>query len=251
MEEIETFPTPSITSKSESRSQSHQYPNITMEISELHPWDVSYREAVRIQERLRDQVVVRRFDGQIHHILAKGSRMVWAGAVVLDFPSLVKREEQWVQREVSFPYIPGLLSFREIPALIEVLKRISIEPDLIFCDGQGIAHPKGIGLAAHLGVLLRRPTIGCAKSRLVGECDPVGEEKGDYAYLRHRNRVVGAVVRTRSYVRPLFVSPGYATTIDDCIRLTLATCTRYRIPEPTRQADILVNSLRCKEVQGA
>jgi deoxyribonuclease V len=228
-----------------------------MEIAELHPWDVPYTEAVRIQESLRDQVVVKGFEGQIHHIVgldasyAKGSRMVWAGAVVLDFPSLVKKEEQWTQKEVSFPYIPGLLSFREIPVLIEVIRRITLEPDLIFCDGQGIAHPRGIGLAAHLGVLLRRPTIGCAKSKLVGEFDQVGEEKGDYTYLRYRKRIVGAVVRTRSHVRPIFVSPGYHTTIDDCIRLTLATCTRYRIPEPTRQANILVNSLRCIGAQGA
>jgi deoxyribonuclease V len=228
-----------------------------MEIAELHPWDVPYTEAVRIQESLRDQVVVKGFEGQIHHIVgldasyAKGSRMVWAGAVVLDFPSLVKKEEQWTQKEVSFPYIPGLLSFREIPVLIEVIRRITLEPDIIFCDGQGIAHPRGIGLAAHLGVLLRRPTIGCAKSKLVGEFDQVGEEKGDYTYLRYRKRIVGAVVRTRSRVRPIFVSPGYHTTIDDCIRLTLATCTRYRIPEPTRQANILVNSLRCIGAQGA
>jgi deoxyribonuclease V len=228
-----------------------------MEIAELHPWDVPYKEAVRIQESLKDQVVVKKFEGQIRYIVgldasyAKGSRMVWAGAVVLDFPSLVKREEQWTQKEVSFPYIPGLLSFREIPALIDVIRRISLEPDLIFCDGQGIAHPRGIGLAAHLGVLLRRPTIGCAKSKLVGEFDQVGAVKGDYTYLRYRKRLVGAVVRTRSQVRPIFVSPGYYTTIDDCIRLALATCTRYRIPEPTRQANILVNSLRCKGAQGA
>jgi deoxyribonuclease V len=228
-----------------------------MDIVELHPWNVPYKEAVRIQELLKDQVVVKSFEGQIKYIVgldasyAKGSRTVWAGAVVLDFPSLVKQEEQWSQKEVSFPYIPGLLSFREIPALIEVLRRISIEPDLIFCDGQGIAHPRGIGLAAHLGILIRKPTIGCAKSKLVGEFDPVGEAKGDYTYLRHRNKIVGAVVRTRANVRPIFVSPGYHLSIDDCIRLTLATCTKYRIPEPTRQADTLVNSLRSKGVQGA
>jgi deoxyribonuclease V len=228
-----------------------------MKIRELHPWDVSSGEAVRIQERLKDCVVVKSFNKQIHHILgldvsyAKESHTVWAGAVMLAFPSLKKMEEQWVQKENAFPYIPGLLSFREIPALIEVLERISVEPDLIFCDGQGIAHPRGIGLATHLGVLLERPTIGCAKSRLVGEFDQVGEAKGDYTYLRYRKRLVGAVVRTRSHVRPLFVSPGYATTIDDCIRLTLAACTRYRIPEPTRQADILVNSLRSRRAEVA
>jgi deoxyribonuclease V len=221
-----------------------------MDIAELHPWDVTYKEAVRIQERLRDQVVVRKFQGEIKYVVgldasyARGSRTVWAGAVLLDFPSLEKREEQWSQREVSFPYIPGLLSFREIPALLGVLRRISLEPGLIFCDGQGIAHPRGMGLAAHLGVLVGKPTIGCAKSKLVGEFDPVGREKGAYAYLKYRDKVVGAVVRTRPNVRPIFVSPGYHVAIDDCVRLALETCTRYRIPEPTRQADILVKSVR-------
>jgi deoxyribonuclease V len=221
-----------------------------MDIVDLHPWDVNHEEAVMIQERLKDRVVVRKFDKEIRYIVgldasyAKGSRMVWAGAVVLDFPSLVKKEERWSQREVSFPYIPGLLSFREIPALLEVLRKITTEPDLIFCDGQGIAHPRGIGLASHLGVLVRKPTIGCAKSRLVGEFAPVGERKGDYAYLRYHDKVIGAVVRTRSRVKPIFISPGYYVALDDCIRLVLETCTRHRIPEPTRQANNLVNSIR-------
>jgi deoxyribonuclease V len=227
-----------------------------MDIADLHPWDVSYEEAVRIQERLRDKVVVSRFKGKIKYIVGldasyvKGSHTVWAGAVVLDFPSLVKREEQWSQREVPFPYIPGLLSFREIPALIRVLRMISLEPDLIFCDGQGIAHPRGMGLAAHLGVLAGKPTIGCAKSKLVGEFDAVGDVKGSYTYLRYRNRVIGAVVRTRSKVKPIFVSPGYYMTVDDAVRLALETCTRFRIPEPTRQANILVNSVRSVMAQG-
>ncbi|MBW1690683.1 MAG: endonuclease V [Deltaproteobacteria bacterium] len=221
-----------------------------MDIPNLHPWNVTYEEAVRIQERLKDKVFLRKINKEIKYIVgldasyAKGSRTVWAGAVLLDFPSLEKREEQWSHREVSFPYIPGLLSFREIPALLEVLRRMSFEPGLIFCDGQGIAHPRGMGLAAHLGVLVGKPTIGCAKSKLVGEFDPVDEVKGAYTYLRYRDRVVGAVVRTRSKVRPVFVSPGYHVSIDDCVRLVLETCTKYRIPEPTRQANILVNSVR-------
>ena len=221
-----------------------------MDIPNLHPWNVTYEEAVRIQERLKDKVVLRKINKEIKYIVgldasyAKGSRTVWAGAVLLDFPSLEKREEQWSHREVSFPYIPGLLSFREIPALLEVLRRMSFEPGLIFCDGQGIAHPRGMGLAAHLGVLVGKPTIGCAKSKLVGEFDSVDEVKGAYTYLRYRDRVVGAVVRTRSKVRPVFVSPGYHVSIDDCVRLVLETCTKYRIPEPTRQANILVNSVR-------
>jgi deoxyribonuclease V len=141
------------------------------------------------------------------------------------------------------------LSFREIPALLDVLRNIEVEPDLIFCDGQGIAHPRGLGIASHLGVLLRKPTIGCAKSRLVGEFDPVGEDRGEYVYLRYQNRIIGAVVRTRSRVKPVFISPGYGVVLKDCIRFVLETCPTYRIPEPTRQAHLLVNSVRCNGVR--
>jgi deoxyribonuclease V len=221
-----------------------------MNISNVHPWNVTYKEAVKIQERLRDEVVVKKIYKEIKCIVgvdasyAKASNTIWAGAVVLEFPSLAKIEERWSQRKVFFPYIPGLLSFREIPALLAVLRKISFEPDLIFCDGQGIAHPRGLGLASHLGVLLRKPTIGCAKSKLVGEFDPLTERKGAYVYLRYYGKVIGAVVRTRSKVKPVFVSPGYGVTLPDCIRLVLETCPKYRIPEPTRQADLLVNSVK-------
>jgi deoxyribonuclease V len=222
-----------------------------VDISDLHPWNVTHEEAVKIQKCLRDKVILKRIDKRINYIAgldvsyAKGANAVWAGVVVLDFPSLVKIEEEWIQKKVSFPYIPGLLSFREIPALLEVLRKIEVEPDLIFCDGQGIAHPRGLGIASHLGVLLHKPTIGCAKSRLVGEFDPVGQDRGDYVYLRYQNRVIGAVVRTRSRVKPIFISPGYGVMLQDCIRFVIETCPTYRIPEPTRQAHLLVNSVRC------
>ncbi len=222
-----------------------------MDISDLHPWNVTHEEAVKIQKCLRDKVILKRIDKRINYIAgldvsyAKGANAVWAGVVVLDFPSLVKIEEEWIQKKVSFPYIPGLLSFREIPALLEALRKIEVEPDLIFCDGQGIAHPRGLGIASHLGVLLHKPTIGCAKSRLVGEFDPVGQDRGDYVYLRYQNRIIGAVVRTRSRVKPIFISPGYGVMLQDCIRFVIETCPTYRIPEPTRQAHLLVNSVRC------
>lgn len=221
-----------------------------MDILDLHPWNVTYKEAVTIQKCLRDKVLLRKIDKEIKYIAgldvsyAKGATTVWAGVVVLGFPSLVKREEKWSQKRVSFPYIPGLLSFREIPALIDALRKVELEPDLIFCDGQGIAHPRGLGLASHLGVLLHKPTIGCAKSPLIGEFGPVGEKKGDYVYLRHQNRVIGAVVRTRSGVKPIFVSPGYGVELEDCIRFVREACSIYRVPEPTRQAHLLVNSAR-------
>jgi len=226
-----------------------------MDIPDLHPWNVTCEEAIKIQERLKDKVILKKIDRRINYIAgldvsyAKGGNTVWAGVVVLGFPSLVKIEERWAQSKVSFPYIPGLLSFREIPALLDVLTNIEAEPDLIFCDGQGIAHPRGLGIASHLGVLLRKPTIGCAKSRLVGEFDPVGEDRGEYVYLRYQNRIIGAVVRTRSRVKPVFISPGYGVMLKDYIRFVLETCPTYRIPEPTRQAHLLVNSVRCNGVR--
>jgi len=221
-----------------------------MDIPDLHPWNVTYEEAVKIQKRLREKVILKKIDRRINCIAgldvsyAKGGNAVWAGVVVLDFPSLVKIEAGWTRTKVSFPYIPGLLSFREVPALLDVLRKIEVEPDLIFCDGQGIAHPRGLGIASHLGVILHKPTIGCAKSRLVGEFDPVGEDRGEYVYLRYQNRIIGAVVRTKSRVKPVFISPGYGVMLKDCIRFVLETCPTYRIPEPTRQAHLLVTGLR-------
>jgi len=227
-----------------------------MDISDLHPWDVTYKEAVKIQKELKDKVVLKNIDKRIRYVAgldvsyARGSNIMWAGVVILDFPSLNKAEEVWSRKKVSFPYIPGLLSFREIPALLEALRKIEIEPDLILCDGQGIAHPRGLGLASHLGIILNKPTIGCAKSRLVGTYNQVGERKGNYAYLTYKNRVIGAVVRTRSKVKPIFVSPGYGIMLNDCIRFVLETCSTYRIPEPTRQAHLLVNSVRSGKLSG-
>lgn len=228
-----------------------------MIISDLHPWDVTYKEAAKIQKELKDKVSLKKIDKKIKYVAgldisyAKGSNVMWAGVVVLDFSSLNKAEERWSQKKVNFPYIPGLLSFREIPALIDVLRKIEIEPDLIFCDGQGIAHPRGLGLASHLGILLNKSTIGCAKSPLVGTYNQVGERKGNYAYLMHQNRIIGAVVRTRSKVKPLFVSPGYGVMLNDCVKFVLETCSKCRIPEPTRQAHLLVNSVRSRKLSGS
>jgi len=223
-----------------------------MNILDLHPWNVTYKEAIEIQKRLRHRVILKGLGKKIKYIAgldvsyAKGADTVWAGAVVLAFPTLVKTEEKWSRKRVSFPYIPGLLSFREIPALLDVLRKLEVEPDLIFCDAQGIAHPRGLGLASHLGIFLNKPTLGCAKTKLVGEFNAVGERRGDYAYLTYQNKVMGAVVRTRPRVKPVFVSPGYGVLLAECIEFVLETCSAYRIPEPIRQAHILVNSVRCK-----
>ncbi len=220
-----------------------------MKIRHLHAWGVSSQEAIKIQSRLRSGLVFKTVPGPIRHVagtdvsFSKKSGRMWAGVVVLRYPELLKIEEKWVQGEVDFPYIPGLLSFRELPVLLKALERLKTNPELILCDGQGIAHPRGLGIASHLGLLVDKPTIGCAKSRLVGEFSEVGETKGSYTYLWYKGNVVGAVLRTRRGVKPLFISPGNRITLDETVEVVLRCCLKYRMPEPTRQAHLLVSGL--------
>ena len=221
-----------------------------MQIRRLHPWDVSYQEAIEIQKKLRSKLVIKKLPRKITHVagtdvsFSKGSGSIWAGVVVFKYPDLIKTEESWAEGTRSFPYIPGLLSFREIPVLLEALRRLKTDLDLIFCDGQGIAHPRGLGIASHLGLLLDRPTIGCAKTRLVGEFSEVGEERGRFTHLWYKGHVVGEVVRTRRGVKPLFVSPGHKVTLEESVNMVLGCCRKYRLPETTRQAHLLVSRLR-------
>ncbi|MGD8389210.1 MAG: deoxyribonuclease V [Desulfobacteraceae bacterium] len=227
-----------------------------MRIKLLHSWNVSPKEAREIQNRIRPLVRVDGGPGDVRHIAGvdvsydRVSGRQWAGVVVLAVPSLEPVEERWASTPIAFPYVPGLLSFREIPALMDPLEALEIEPDVVFCDGQGIAHPKGLGLAAHLGVLIGKPTIGCAKSRLVGEYAPVAERRGSTSPLRYRGRIVGAVVRTRTGVNPMFISPGFGLDLDTAIRLVLEYGGSYRVPTPTRLADRLVNRARRGEEGG-
>lgn len=221
-----------------------------MRIRDLHAWDVSPKEAVQIQKQLRDRVQTSGRLGAIRHVagadvsVSRRSGRIWAGVVIMRYPGLEKVEERWVRGRAAFPYIPGLLSFREIPLLLEALKQVSTEPGVILCDGQGRAHPRGLGLASHLGLLVNRPTIGCAKSRLVGDYTSLGPEKGDSAPLLYGGEVVGKVLRTRTAVKPLFVSPGNGIGIEESLPIVLDCCPRYRIPEPVRQAHHLVTALR-------
>ena len=147
---------------------------------------------------------------------------------------------------VSFPYVPGLLSFREAPPLLKAFEKLSQSPDLAIFDGQGIAHPRGIGLASHLGLFLDVPTIGCAKSRLVGEHEPVGMEKGEMSDLIYKGESVGRVLRSKRDVKPLFVSPGHRISQDRAAEIVLSCCRGYRFPEPIRRAHLKVNELRVK-----
>jgi deoxyribonuclease V len=220
------------------------------EIIQPHPWNVTFREAVEIQKALRPRLVFKKLPKTIRHIagadvsFSKRSNMMWAALVVLTYPNLEKTDQAWAERKVSFPYVPGLLSFREIPLLLDAFTRLEKEPDVILCDGQGIAHPRGMGLASHLGLLINKPTIGCAKTRLVGDFAEVGPNRGDYSHLLYRGEKIGAVVRTRTNVKPVFVSPGYAVKRDDAVSLVLKCAGPYRIPEPIRKAHLLANRLR-------
>ncbi|MFP4560483.1 MAG: deoxyribonuclease V [Thiohalorhabdus sp.] len=199
--------------------------------------------AREVQERLREWVRLEPFRGPVERVAGVdaaflGDRVV-AVVVVLRFPELTLEEETFAVRAIPFPYVPGLLSFREGPAVLEAFRALANSPDLILFDGQGIAHPRRLGIAAHLGVLLDRPAIGVAKSRLTGTFDEeaLGAEKGARVPLLDGGEVLGAVVRSRTNVRPLFVSPGHRCDADSSVDWTLACCTRYRLPEPTRLAD--------------
>lgn len=223
----------------------------------LHSWEVSFQEAVAIQNRLAQKVCLRtsaKLKKRLHdpNLLVagadisydRGSPLHYAVIVVSRLKDLSVVERAAHRMEVSFPYIPGLLSFREVPPLIETFKCLKHKPDILLCDGQGLAHPRRFGLACHLGVWLNLPTIGCAKSRLVGSYRKPGEKKGHMAKLMDRGEVVGRVVRTRRGVKPVFVSIGHQINLDDAVRLVLECAPRYRIPEPIREAHMTVNYIR-------
>lgn len=203
-----------------------------------------------LQERLRERVVlgggprrVRLIAGADLAYRRDGSH-AWAAVALLALPALEVVETAWAEGPPPFPYVPGFLTFREGPLLLAAFRRLRTEPDLILLDGAGLAHPRGFGLACHIGFLLDRPTVGCAKSLLVGECREPGMRRGAWTPLRLGGRTVGAALRTRSGVQPIFVSPGHRIGLAAALRLVLAATPRYRVPEPIRQAEQFVNRLR-------
>jgi deoxyribonuclease V len=207
------------------------------------PWPRSPAEARQLQERLREQViaedeigVVRRVAGvDVHY----GRDRLWAAVVVMTVPELDAIENALIRRPLTFPYVPGLLSFREAPAILEVLQQLSEKPDLLLVDGHGLAHPRRFGLACHVGVLSDVPAIGVAKSRLVGIYEEPGIERGTWTPLVDRGETIGAVLRTRSAVRPVFVSIGHRINLKTAIGFVLRCTSRFRVPEPIRLADTL------------
>lgn len=212
---------------------------------DLHPWDVSPKMALEIQRDLVKRVIL---NGPLKRIRVVGGADVsysgntcWGAVVLLSFPELEIIEEVRVKTTVNFPYIPGLLTFREGPPLIEAFNRIRGRPDVMIFGGQGIAHPRRMGLATHMGILLDIPSIGCAKTHLWGRFDGnVGKKRGSYTLLKGmEGDVIGALVRTREMVSPVFVSQGHKIGLEECIKTILSLCPKYRLPEPLRIAHSL------------
>jgi deoxyribonuclease V len=248
-----------------------------MKTRKLHSWNLSYARARQLQVRLAGEVQftpLRRRPEVVAGLdcaFSKDGGRIVAAVVVLQLPGFEVLETAEAIRKVTFPYIPGLLSFREAPACIAAVEKLRKKPDLFIVDGQGVAHPRRLGLAAHLGLFFDRPTIGCAKSRLIGVYEEPPLQKGSYSWLtdpsgkrsdlrmtiadcrlkiaNRKSQIanpIGAVVRTRTNVKPLFVSVGNKCTLDDAIEITLACTTTYRLPEPTRLAHQLVSRLKAE-----
>jgi len=223
-----------------------------MKIPDLHPWDLTPKEAIRIQEALREKLVFRPPKKPIRLLAAGdvsynlGDEINFGAFLLFRFPDLILLEKAWTMEKISFPYIPGLLTFREAPILLKAFSQLSQKPDLLLLDGQGIAHPRSMGIAAHLGLLLNLPAIGCAKSRLCGLYEEPGWEKGSTAPLKDHGKTIGTAVRTRTGIKPVFVSPGHKMDLSTSTEVVLALCRTYRLPEPLRQAHVFVNRLRAE-----
>jgi deoxyribonuclease V len=218
-----------------------------MYIHNLHSWDVTPAEAICLQEQLRSAVIVDNRLGDVRTVagvdVAVQDDVARAAVVVLSYPGLELLEVARAKRRVTFPYIPGLLAFREAPAILAACAELRIEPDLFLFDGHGLAHPRRMGLACHMGLCLDKPTVGCAKSRLCGEHEELPPDVGTWVPLRDGPEVIGAVVRTQRGVRPVYASIGHKVDLETAIRWVLATCRPvgtglrgYRLPEPCRLA---------------
>lgn len=224
-----------------------------MKIRPLHSWDIPRENAAALQNDLRTQLVLADPDPAEDRITciagadisyARHSDLFYAVVVLLSYPGLAVREEARAIGRVSFPYVPGLLSFREGPILLQAMEKLSVVPDVVMFDGHGIAHPRGFGLASHLGLWLDLPSIGCAKSRLVGDYREPGPEAGEEEPLVFKGKIIGMVLRTKRRVRPVFISPGHRISLARARDVARWCCCGYRIPEPVRQAHLAVNRLR-------
>lgn len=216
----------------------------------LHTWNLTPKEAVALQQELAGRIILQDDEQHLEHVryvagvdmaINEEHEMVRAAVVLLTYPDMEIVEKHVYEEPVRMPYVPGLLSFREAPPVLGAFKQLRQLPDLVMADGQGIAHPRRIGIASHLGLWLGLPTIGCAKSILVGHYkkDALGEEAGSWVPLVDKNQNIGAVVRTRTRVNPMYISPGHLISVETSVKFVLACAKGYRLPEPTRQADKL------------
>jgi len=221
-------------------------------MKKLHTWHLTYTRAVDLQKRLACKVESTPLErppkliAGLDCAFSRNGKRIIAAVVVLKLPDFDLVETTSARRKVAFPYIPGLLSFREAPVCIAAAEKLKVTPDIFIIDGQGIAHPRRLGLAAHLGLFFDRPTIGCAKSRLTGKFQQPPPKKGAYTLLKDEKETIGAVVRTRTNVKPVFVSVGNKCTLKDAIKIILECTTKYRLPEPTRLAHQMVGRLKSK-----
>jgi deoxyribonuclease V len=212
-----------------------------------HPWNLTPKQAITLQKTLRQYLILEDCYDNVHRIAGvdvgfedKG-RVTRAAVAVLNYPALTLQETAIAHCPTRFPYVPGLLSFREIPAVLDALGQLTQPPDLLLCDGQGIAHPRRLGIASHLGLLVDIPSIGVAKSRLWGTHGGVPQERGAWTALQDGEEVIGAVLRTRVGVKPLYISAGHRISLVTSIAYVMDCCTRYRLPETTRHAHRLAS----------
>ena len=220
----------------------------------LHRWDLSPRKAAAVQRELRSQLVLEDRLGRVRLVagadiaLDRREKLGFGGVVVFSFPDMRLVEFATAVRPLTFPYVPGLLAFREAPVLLAAFERLSSRPDVVVFDAHGYAHPRRMGLASHLGLVLDVPSIGCAKSVLVGRYEEPGEERGSWSPLVDGGETIGAAVRTRARVRPVFVSVGHRVSLSTAVGLILSCSSGYRVPVPTREADKLVGRLKRGEL---
>ncbi len=208
----------------------------------MSQWNLTPIKAIALQRELASQVILKPLE-KLPNLIAgvdvayyRNEGIARGSAVILKFPELDVIEIKTMTKSIKFPYIPGLLSFREIPVLVEIFKKLKHIPELIICDGQGIAHPRRLGLASHLGLLLNIPTIGCAKKVLIGEYKPVGQEQGSQSSLFYKDEEVGILLRSRKNAKPIIISPGHLIDLKSSLEIIKKCITRYRLPEPTRLA---------------
>ncbi len=223
-----------------------------MDIAKRHDWNVTYQKALEIQNGLRERLILedRYIPEPIKTVAgadisySRTSNTFFASVVLLDFQTMEIIERTSSEGEAGFPYIPGMLTFREGPVLIEAFRELALPPDIIIFDGQGIAHPRGFGLASHMGLVLDTPSIGCGKKKLVGSYEDPGTEPWDYSRLVHNDETVGVALRTKKKVNPVFISQGHRIGLNKAMEVVRSCCRGYRLPEPTRKAHLTARENR-------